>query len=508
MSPLATAANLAWLAASAPAHARFVHALRDPAGAQRTWLRSHLSRHASCAYGRSLGLGEIRGYEDFARRVPIADYDDLAPWIASIRRGETDVLTREPVTRLLPTSGTSGARKLIPFTSSLQSEFNAAIGPWFFDLWRQHPSLALGPAYWSLTPSGAAHESAPSAVPIGFDTDSHHLGGARARIVAATMAVPSTVAAIRDLAEFRRTVLRHLLACADLRFISVWHPSFLSLLLDTLEREWSTLSSTLPPARRALDPARLWPKLRVVSCWADAHAAAPAHNLTGRLPGVTIQPKGLLATEAFITLPFGAANPLAIRSHFFEFEDAHGAIHPTEAIHSGETYTVIVTTGGGLWRYRLGDRVTVADFVGHTPSLRFLGRGSGTSDLCGEKLTEAFVIKVLAELCPGAAFAMLAPEAHDGVWRYVLFSEGPHPCDLDHHLDTALRANPHYVLCRDLGQLAPAAAVPLKSPGYARYVAAEMARGMRLGDIKPAVLSPRMDWRHVFVADSASTFMH
>jgi hypothetical protein len=508
MSPLATVANWAWLAASAPAHARFVRALRDPAGAQRIWLRAHLCKHASSAYGRSLGLGEIRDYEDFARRVPVVDYDDLAPWIARIRRGETDVLTREPVTRLLPTSGTSGARKLIPFTASLQHEFNAAIGPWFVDLWRQQPSIALGPAYWSLTPALAARDDEPSAVPIGFDTDSRHLGGARARLVAVAMAVPSAVAALQYLAEFRRAVLRHLLACADLRFISVWHPSFLSLLLDTLEREWPVLSATLPSSRRHPDPTRLWPNLRVVSCWADAHAAAPARDLALRLPGVTIQPKGLLATEAFVTLPFGGAHPLAVRSHFFEFEDEHGAVHPAEAIRAGETYAVIVTTGGGLWRYRLGDRVTVTDFVGRTPSLRFLGRGSGSSDLCGEKLTEAFVITVLAEHCPGAAFAMLAPEAHSRGWRYVLFIEGgPHPCDLEPRLDTALRANPHYALCRDLGQLAALSVASITS-GYERYVAAEMARGLRLGDIKPVALSTRTDWRGVFAADLAVSSTH
>ena len=45
-------------------------------------------------------------------------------------------------------------------------------------------------------------------------------------------------------------------------------------------------------------------------------------------PGVHLQPKGLVATEAFVTLPLGDLRPLAIRSHFFEFQDQAGNVLP------------------------------------------------------------------------------------------------------------------------------------------------------------------------------------
>src|SRR6202007_3158193 len=105
------------------------------------------------------------------RRVPLAEYEALVPWIERIKRGEANVLTQEPVTHLVPTSGSTGARKLIPFTTGLQCEFNAAIGPWLVDLQRQWPGLIGGPAYWSVTPSLKDAPVEESAVPIGFDAD-------------------------------------------------------------------------------------------------------------------------------------------------------------------------------------------------------------------------------------------------------------------------------------------------------------------------------------------------
>lgn len=526
MSVVATIAQSAWLAASLPAHRRFQCALAQPATTQRTILREFLRCNATTAYGRAHGFHELRSYADFAARVPIVNYEMLAPWIARIQRGESNVLTTEPVLRLVPTSGSTSARKLIPFTASLQREFNRAIGPWLVDLARQHPSIALGPAYWSVTPAGNSASSTSSSVPIGFDNDSEYLGGTRARLVEAAMAVPSVVSHIEAIAPFRYVVLLCLLRCGDLRLVSVWHPSFFSLLLDALPSHWDSLladlaagtcrgSDSLPDAvrtklhfRRAsalvtrlrrADPTRpetIWPKLRLVSCWADANAAGAAIELKQRLPFAALQSKGLLATEAFVTLPFQGAQPVAVNSHFFEFRDDAGIVYPLEGIRSRGVYEVIVTTRGGLCRYRLGDLVEVTGFCGRTPSLRFLGRADSVSDLCGEKLSEGFVAQSIRRICASdlAPFSMLAPERHAGRWAYTLFFQGSPAPDLASRLEHELCENPQYRLCRRLGQLAPASVRRIVRDGYECFVRAETARGIRLGDLKPIALSRRTDW--------------
>ena len=523
----AALSNSAWLASNLPAWHRFRRALRDPEQSQRAVLRQLVARNADCAFGQTHGFSAIRSYEDWVERVPLSNYESLEPWIERIARGQSSVLTSEPVLRLLPTSGSTGARKLIPFTASLQREFNAAIGPWMVDLCWQHPTVALGPAYWSISPA-IALDPERLAVPIGFDKDSAYLG-LRGRFAESALAGPSALRLVSDIEAARYLTLLCLLRRSGLRLVSVWHPSFLTLLLDALPGFWRELISDvasgecrdaaqLPEAvrgavcgrsqpRRArelreldpTDPCSLWPRLRVVSCWADAQSAWPAAALATRLPGVTIQPKGLLATEGVISVPFHGHHPLAVCSHFLEFADDAGRVWRSGELKLGGTYRVIITTGSGLWRYQLGDLVEVDAFVERTPSVKFLGRGQGVSDLCGEKLAEEFVTRAITaalQACAvNTAFALLAPENRDSRWHYTLFAEGNLPDHLALKLDQELQANPHYELCQKLDQLGGIELCRLTKRATEHYLQLKTGEGQRLGEVKPPSLSARPDWR-------------
>lgn len=532
MKPIAALANSAWLAASVPAWLRFRRALHEPAKTQQRILRRLLDANAASAYGRAHGFGKIRTYAQFREQVPMIEYDDVQPWIARVMRGEQGVLTSAPVTRLVPTSGSTAGRNLIPYTSGFQSELNAAIGPWMVDLCREHPSVPFGPAYWSISP-GIPPSDEESAVPIGFDEDSAYLGGFTQQLAETTFAVPSILSKIGDIECSRYLTLLCLLRQPELRLVSIWHPSFFSLLLDALPRWWEELlhdvdhgssprASTLPPnVRRVFDRApqprranelrrtspanrqALWPHLRVVSCWADGQAGMAAADLQRRLPHVSIQSKGLLATEAFVSIPFGGHHPLAVRSHFFEFMDSRGDTLLAHELRRDESYAVIVTTAGGLWRYRLGDLVEVDGFVAATPSIRFIGRGASVSDLCGEKLAETFVTRAIAAACASLGlaprFAMLAPDSDSQEARsYTLFIEGDSPPELVERLDDELRENPHYALCRDLGQLGPLRCFQIVSNAYRTFCEVSCSQALRVGDIKPQALSSRSDWRSHF----------
>jgi hypothetical protein len=475
-----------------------------------------LAQNANTAFGKAHAFDKISTYEDFKRRVPLSDYSGLEKWIERIQQGEANVLTREPVTHLIPTSGSTGARKLIPFTAELQHEFNEAIGPWLFDLARQNPGVTNGPAYWSVTPVIQTQTIEKSAVPIGFDTDAEYLGGARRRLADAVMAVPSTVARATSLETFRYQTLLHLLRCRELRLISVWHPSFLTLLLETLPNIWERLikeitsgnTSTKASARRAdelhaadpLQPATFWPNLKVISCWGDGAASFALENLHRSFPRALLQPKGLIATEAFMSLPFRGQYPLAINSHFFEFLDSDGQALPAEALREGEEYEIVVTTAGGLWRYRVGDHVVVTGFTEKTPSLKFIGRSGDTSDLFGEKLSESFVNEAFREVfgCDVPRFALLAPDEQAAGCAYTLYVEGTPQRQWAASLDCVLRRNPQYAYCRDLGQLAPLRLFVVRQNAFETFAKKQTAHGTRLGSIKPRTLSPSSGWSQAF----------
>jgi GH3 auxin-responsive promoter len=314
--------------------------------------------------------------------------------------------------------------------------------------------------------------------------------------------------------------------------MSVWHPSFLEGLLDCIDMHRDRLihdvdrGSMSPPAPAdeatdvrarlasllAPDPARaaelrmagghavdIWPHLSLISCWADGPARTAAAVLARRCEGIAIQPKGLLATEAVVTIPFDGRHPVAICSHFFEFVEPDGRVKLVHELKRGMEYTLLLTTGGGLYRYKLCDRVIVDDFVHDTPSLRFLGRDDRVSDLFGEKLSDGFVAGVLDQLFTAAPprFAMLAPDRTEAGVAYTLFvaSDGPLEPGLAARLERALRLNPQYAWCVDLGQLGPARIARVGSGAMSAFVGSCVTGGQRLGDVKPVSLSTATGWR-------------
>ena len=527
MKPLATLANGLWLAAGMGARRRFAQALSDPEGAQRELLRHCLALGAGSAYGQQYDFAAIPDAAEFSRRVPLVSYEDVAPWIDRIRRGEERVLSRERVSHLVPTSGTSGARKLIPFTKTLASAFDAAVAPWMADLVRQRPAIRYGPAYWSVSPLVTeAAEDAVSAVPIGFADDAEYLGGAISWLVGQVMAVPASARLVKEPEVFWPLVLLALLRQKELRLISVWHPSFLELLLGAAEQHWGELleavatganpwQQALPEhargewrssrdPRRAGDLRRLgpsgfaawWPRLAVISCWGDQAAAGGWRRLRDLFPGVLVQAKGLLATEAVITVPIGDVYPLAVTSHYFELLDQNGDLHPAHRLERGKTYEVVVTSGGGLWRYRLGDLVECTGHLAATPTLRFLGRAGVVSDLRGEKLSEPFVAEALRRLWENGSVPELAllaawDDGNAAGYELHLSTEKPKGSDLLLRLEEALRQNPHYDLARRLGQLEALRLIEVAPEEVQRRLLAAVQDGVRLGEVKPRVLVRR-----------------
>lgn len=538
MNPGSALANVLWLASGVGHVKLFGDALSNPAAAQQDWLRAQLVRHAASDFGQRHDFAAIHDVASYVRQIPLTEYGAIERDIRRIANGEADVLARGPVTHLAPTSGSTGGRKLIPFSPSLTNAFNAAVFQWLFDLVRQRPGIMAGPAYWSISPlaepeprpdgihpSGVPAQPAgvpaqPAGVPIGFADDADYLGGSRAWLVREVMAVPSSVRAVSDTRAFWRLTLLALLRQRGLRLISIWHPSFLDLLTNAAEEVWPELvgavGSGMNPWEDALSPAsrpawlanpdpgrsaelkrigarewpRWWPQLQVVSCWGEQAAEPGWRALVRRLPQVVVQAKGLLATECVVTIPWQDDKPLAVMSHFFEFLDEGGEPRLAHQLVPGRSYEVVVTNGGGLWRYRLGDVVECTGHVEATPSLRFVGRAR-VSDLRGEKLSEAFVAGVLAALWPAnrrPSYAALKACDRDGHAGYELlvspdgFSSGS---ELGPRLDMALAANPHYALARRLGQLSPVTVVIVSADASVEELRA--VRG-RIGDAKPQVL--------------------
>ncbi len=537
----ASLVNRLWLLSSRRAAREFHRAAHHVTETQSRLLRHYLAHNRNTAY-----LTEHTTRNTQYATLPLTTYDDHLPYIQRIANGETNILTSEPVCLFELSSGSTAASKMIPYTRTLQSEFGRGLSAWIHDLYTHHPTLKAGPAYWSISPLTDGPRQTRGGIPIGFEDDSAYLGPLGA-LMESVLAVPNLVKHIRDVSVFRYVTLLFLLRCENLRLISVWNPTFLTLLLAPLPEWWDALLKDIsdgtvsPPvpldenihrallnkfprntqhATRNIQRARdlsqfqptdytsIWQHLALISCWADGASEAYAQDLQTQFPHVKIQPKGLLATEAFVSFPLvgKTGGALAITSHYFEFLTDTGDILLAHQLEKGRTYSVVVTTGGGLYRYQLNDIVEITDFHHQIPCLKFIGKADHISDHFGEKLSEQFVANVLEGLFKKnhitPIFAMLAPEEDDD-FHYTLYLELPNhtttqpPNHLTTELDTVLRENFHYDYCRRLGQIGEARLVQV-TRGAESYTQACRARGQKLGNIKPSILQKTTGWSQWF----------
>jgi len=177
----------------------------------------------------------------------------------------------------------------------------------------------------------------------------------------------------------------------------------------------------------------------------------------------------------------------------------------------GRQYSIVITTGGGLYRYQLHDWVEVTGYLGTCPLLCFAGKEASISDWFGEKLNERHVSQALAKLFAHYAiqpvFAMVAGDEGGTLsssgFAYTLFIEAPLAADemlkrLGYDLETALQENYHYRYCRELGQLGPLQLFRIETGALAAYLSFCQSHGQRAGDIKPVALHRLSGWAQVF----------
>jgi hypothetical protein len=250
------------------------------------------------------------------------------------------------------------------------------------------------------------------------------------------------------------------------------------------------------------DARTLWPHLKLVSCWQDASSKSFFNELKHRLSQAAFQGKGLLATEGVVTVPDREGRPaLAVDSGFFEFLDDAGYSWVAHELESGTKYEVVMTTSGGLYRYRTGDCVICEGISENLPLLRFMGRSGLVSDMVGEKLTEEFVANCLDGCLDGIpGFHMLVPCVRAKP-QYVLVMDkciGIQTEAFKLSIEQSLSRNPQYAFARRMGQLDSLSVLLLPNP-LASYVNRIINNGARIGDVKVPALRPETDWLETFL---------
>ena len=496
--------------------ALFEAATHRPREVQDALLHGILARHRDTTFGRDHHFDAISTLEDYRRRVPVAGYDYVEPYMARVRRGELDALLADRRVHMFAlTSGTTAARKTIPVTDQYLADYKRGWNLWGLTAFRDHKAVSLRPI---VQMSGDWNESqTESGVPCGAVTGL--TAQMQKRVVRFLYRVPAAVGRIKDAHAKYYTALRLSLP-SQVGMVIAANPSTLINMARTGDQEKESLLRDLtdgtldarfdvpedvraalrrrlrkhPERARELEaiikrtgtlyPRDYWGPHCLLGNWTGGSMGAYLRQYPRYFGDFPVRDVGLIASEGRMTIPLADGTPsgvLDVTSHYFEFipEEEMDRPQPTvlaaHEVLEGCNYYILPTTAYGLYRYDIHDVVRVTGFYNRTPLVEFLSKGAHFANITGEKVSEYHVTRAMAralgELDLSLTSYSLAPCWDDEQPYYGLFVERGDVADaaagrrLTERLDELLKeGNIEYAAKRDSLRLG-AVRLELLEPG-------------------------------------------
>ena len=526
----------------------FVRAARAPVRTQERLLLQILGRNRNTTFGQAHGFGRIRSYGNFVAAVPIQTYESLRPFIDEQERtGAFALNARAPVMYAM-TSGTTGQPKLVPLLeSTLRShKRNQAIQS--FVQFKTDPEAYYGKLLGivGLAEEGRLESGRP------YGSASGHVYKNMPKLTRAKYVIPHEVFGIEDYDLKYLVVLRLALVHGNITFLGSANPSTFLKLLSVLELRREELLSDIrsggfrhlellsEEVRAAIEPrfrceparlrelerllgspapklAELWPKLRLVNTWTSGSCAIALRAFVRHLPPETrVVELGYLSSEFRGTITVDVERNReapTIHENFFEFveRDAweHGDKMPltVDAVEEGKEYYLLVTTGAGLYRYFMNDIIRVTGWFHATPTIQFVQKGRGVTNITGEKLYESQVISAVRaaedDLGVRSSFFLMLADVERLAYLLVLERADPNeaaPVRMRDVIESHLAdLNVEYAAKRKSGRLRELELLDLKAGTGDAYKRHCLHRGQREGQFKVIALQYQDDCSFPFL---------
>ena len=499
----------------------FLAKTQQPEAAQRAVLRNIVERHAGTEFGTTHRFASLRTYEEFAREVPVCTYEELRAGIEAQEKTQKPILTASRPILFAQTSGTTGAPKYIPILSETVDAMRRYQRLFAYAQWQGVPTIYQGTV---LVISGQTIEGyLPGGTPFG--SMSGLLFDCLPTVIRKKSLFPDGPPADGDYRQRYFTIAARALADSSLSVIATPNPSTILKVLDVIRSEYSALLEALAgkgsgdvllqaaqcpvrPERLSwlrtlvrqaarLDCATLWPDLQAVVTWTGGNCAVLLPRLRSLLPAQTrIIEMGYLSSECLGTVNVDVLSNRCVptlHENLFEFVDVSDDVPGREPVllhqlEAGRKYSVIVTTSNGLYRYAMNDFVEVTGRFNQTPTLRFVQKGKGVTNITGEKLYEHQVIEAVEQVLKSRGivsdfFVMLACVETS---RYTLcLEQGATTVDVQVALETRLGdLNIEFKAKRASGRLQPVRVLQLRPGTGEAYRQHCVSRGQREAQFK------------------------
>jgi len=406
-----------------------------------------LKDNENTEYGKKWKFSEIRSREEFQEKHPLTTYEDYRPYIERMESGgEENLLTIYPLVRLAITSGTSGSRKLLPFTTKQRGAFFLyGIAPLYriifgipgFNYLQKtckfmyFPKKRVAASGIKMGPNASSPEDSKSTMSMYTTPEIGYM----------------------EIQHEKSELYVHLLFALKDDRLGNFEANFASLIYQAfcfLENNWQSLCEDIrvgkvdhsdswrvpPQVKKALeahlggpDPARadwlerefraglegivprIWPRIRFILTVDTGTFRIYSEKLRYYFPeSIPLYSPLYAATEGLmgINLKIEKESKYVIvpRTMFYEFIPVEESDSPkrvlfADQVEVGQVYELVITNQSGLFRYRFGDVVKVIGFHNQSPMIEFQYRQGQLLSVRGEKTSElAFYEAILTVKWP------------------------------------------------------------------------------------------------------------
>ncbi len=417
--------------------------VEDPLGTQHKTLLYLLDHGRDTLYGNKFGFENIHNEKDFSSRVPVAAYEDLRPYLDEIiLHNKQNVLWDSPVKWFAMSSGTTEDKsKYIPVTKESLFNGNYRAGYHMLGMYAVHhpdTSFVLGK---TMVMGGSQQVNQ-----IGgniFTGDISAILMKNLPRVVKKRRTPEEVALLPDWEDKLEQLTQYAIN-TDIRAL-VGVPSWMLVLLKKIVED---TGKTIPG---------IWPQIEVFF-----HGGVSFTPFKEQYEKI-IQSSRMRywetynASEGFFGVQFSPNSKdmllMLDNEVYYEFlpseewdKDEPRAV-PLEGVEVGKQYSILITTSGGLWRYKLGDTLT---FTSTDPYLfKLTGRTKQFINAFGEELIVDNADKAIEVACKTTGAKIIeytaAPvyfnENHNGAHEWLIEFE-TEPDDLNkfiYSLDESLK---------------------------------------------------------------------
>jgi hypothetical protein len=355
--------------------------VKYPHEVQEEWFRKLIHAGRFTEWGNRFDYASINNFEDFRNRVPVQSYESLKPYIERLMQGEQRLLWNTEVKWFAKSSGTTSAKsKFIPVTTESLEECHFKGGKDLISIYcNNHPHTKLFNG--KLLTLGGSHQ-------VNSMTNESFYGDLSAILI---QNLPYWIQLFRT-------------PDISIALMDEWETKMDRMARSTIQEDVTNISGvpswTLVLLRKVLeitgksDISEVWPNLELF-----AHGAVnfnpyreqfhdlisnremkyyETYNASEGFFGIQDRPE---SEEMLLMLDYG------IFYEFIPFEELdreHPSTKTLAEVEVGKNYALVISTNGGLWRYKIGDTVT---FTSTEPyRIKITGRTVSFINAFGEEL--------------------------------------------------------------------------------------------------------------------------